>query len=96
MEIQNLEINILYCMCDPLNGRHQDGACDTKDMIEEFSDIPAGVVIREIQSMAKKGLIAFDRSRPRMAITVSGISRLQSSIACRINRLDRCRCSRIG
>ena len=92
MEINNLEINILYFMCNPINGQIQDGAIDSKDVFEEFSDIPDGHVIAAIDAMAKERLILIDRSHSRLSITQSGINRLQSSIACRIHQFDRCQC----
>jgi hypothetical protein len=93
MEISNLEINILYFMCNPLNGQSRDGTIRSKDVFKEFSDIPDGSVITTINSMANDGLITIDRSRSRLSITANGISRLQSSIACRIHHFDSCRCS---
>lgn len=92
MEIKNLKINILYLMCNPLNGQVQVGAIDSKDLFEEFSDIPDGHVIAAIDSMDKERLITVDRSRTRLSITESGINRLQSSIACRIHKFERCQC----
>ena len=92
MEINNLKINILYFMCNPLNGQVQDAAIDSKDIFEEFSDIPDGHVTAAIDAMAEEQLILVDRSRSRLSITASGINRLQSSIACRTHQFDRCRC----
>lgn len=94
MEIQNLEINILYCMCNPLKGRIQDGTSSTQDIVDEFSDIPPGNILTAIQSMVKERLITIDRSGARIAITQNGINRLQSSLACRIHQFDSCRCGR--
>ena len=92
MEINNLEINILYLICNPLNGQVQEGAIDSKAIFEEFSDIPDGHVIAAFDSMARENLILIDRTHSRLSITQSGINRLQSSIACRIYHFDRCRC----
>ena len=92
MKINNLEINILYSLCNPINGQVQDGAVDSKDIFEEFSDIPADQVIAAIDSMANSRLIRMDRAHSRLSITQSGIHRLQSTIACRVYQFDRCRC----
>jgi len=93
MEIANLEINILYFMCDPRSGPAQGGPVDARDIFDEFSDIPESTIESVIDSMAGDGLIAVDRARSRLSITSNGINRLQSSLACRIHRFDRCRCS---
>jgi hypothetical protein len=88
MEINNLEVNILYFMCNPLNGQVQDGAIDSKAIFEEFSDIPDGHVIAAFDSMGRENLIVIDRTHSRLSITQSGINRLQSSIACRIHHFE--------
>ncbi|MFO7714061.1 hypothetical protein [Desulfosarcina sp.] len=92
MEINNLEINILYFMCNPINGQAEDGTIDSRDVFEQFSDIPAGSIMSAINSMVKNRLITTDPSRSRLWITAEGINRLQSSIACRIHQFDSCRC----
>lgn len=92
MEINNLEINILYFICNPLNGQVQKGAIDSKAIFEEFSDIPDGHVVVAIDTMARQNLIRIDRTHSRLSITQRGINRLQSSIACRIYDFDCCSC----
>ena len=94
MQIANLEINILYFMCNPLNGQAGDGAVDRARIFEEFSDIPSNAVGSAIHALTADGLVAENRKGSQLVITDSGISRLQSSIACRIHRFDRCRCER--
>ncbi len=92
MKMHNLEINILYSLCNPLNGQVQNGAIDSKAIFEEFSDIPNGQLVAAFDSMARENLIQIDRTHSRLSITQIGINRLQSSIACRIHDFDRCRC----
>lgn len=92
MIINNLEINILYYLCDPLNGQVQDAAIDSKEILEAFADIPDDHVIAAMDSMAKARLILMDHDHSRLSITPSGINRLQSTIACRLHHIDRCRC----
>ena len=94
MEINNLEINILYFMCNPLNGHFQDGTINPAGIYEEFSDLPNRSVTAVIESMETDGLITVDRSRFRLSITENGINRLQSSIACQIYRFESCECGR--
>lgn len=92
MKIHNLEINILYCLCEPLDGLRKDRSNAVADIVDAFSDIPAGELMTTVRSMVGDGLITIDRSGNRLAITQGGIDRLQSSLACRIHRFDRCRC----
>lgn len=80
MEINNLEINILYYMCNPLKGQLQDGTINSEDVFEEFSDIPTGSVISAIDSMINDGLITTGRSRSRLSITDNGLNRLQGRV----------------
>jgi hypothetical protein len=94
MEINNLAINILYFMCKPLKGQSRNGTISSRDVFKEFSDIPDSNVMSAINSMANDRLITIDRKRAQLSITASGISRLQSSIACRIHKFDSCRCDR--
>lgn len=93
MQIANLEINILYFMCDPHSGQPQEGTIARGDIFDEFSDIPESTIESVIDSMVADGLIIVDRVRASVSITQNGINRLQSSLACRIHRFDRCRCS---
>ena len=78
MKINNLEVNILYFICNPLNGELQDGTINQRGLLEEFSDLPERSVTAAIDSMESDGLIRIDRSRSRLSITENGISRLQS------------------
>ena len=96
MQIQNLEINILYFMCNPLRGQHADGTVMSRDVFDEFSDIPQGALLSAVNTMVDDGLISSDPSRSHLSITENGINRLQSSIACRIHRFDHCFCGRSG
>ena len=86
MKFNNLKINILYFMCNPLNGQLQDGTIRQDGIFEEFSDIPTRSIIAAIDSMETDGLITIDRSR--ISITESGINRLQSSSVCHICKSD--------
>ena len=86
MKFNNLEINILYFMCNPLNGQLQDGTIRQDGIFEEFSDIPTRSITSAIDSMETDGLITIDRSR--LSITESGIKRLQSSIVCHIYKSE--------
>jgi len=92
MKINNLEINILYLMCNPLSGELQDGTINQSGLLEEFSDLPSRSVTAVIESMKADGLITIDRPRSRLSITENGINRLQSSIACHIHQFDSCGC----
>ena len=97
MEVYNLEINILYFICNPLSGQLQDGTINPAGIYDEFSDLPNRSITAVIASMETDGLITVDRSRSRLSITENGINRLQSSLACRIHQFDSCGCgSRIG
>jgi predicted methyltransferase len=77
-------------MCNPLNGQLQDGTIRQDGIFEEFSDIPTRSITSAIVSMETDGLITIDRSR--VSITESGINRLQSSIACHVDKFDSCGC----
>jgi hypothetical protein len=90
MQINNLEINILYYMCNPLNGELQDGTTNQTGLLEEFSDLPERSVTAVIDSMQTDGLITIAGSR--ISITENGIHRLKSSIACHIYKFDSCEC----
>jgi hypothetical protein len=92
MEINNLEINILYFMCNPLNGQLQDGTIRREGILEEFSDIPERIITSAIDSMRTDGLITIERSW--ISITERGLNRLQSSIACHVHKFDSCWCGR--
>lgn len=94
MEIQNLEINILYFMCNPVRGHQEDGTILERDLFEEFSDIPEEKLFSTIDDMVDDRLIVMQPSESKLSITDRGIDRLQSSIACRVHRFDACRCGR--
>ena len=94
MKIHNLEINILYCLCDPLSGLGNDRSSAVADIVDAFSDIPVGQLMSTIRAMVGDGLITIDRYGNRLTITDGGINQLQSTIACRVHRFDRCRCGR--
>jgi hypothetical protein len=94
MEITNLEINILYFMCDPHNGLPPTERIDSKAIFNEFSDIPEGSIESAIDTMANDRLITIDPTGATVAITKNGIDRLESSLVCRIHHFDRCRCGR--
>ncbi|MGD8700820.1 MAG: hypothetical protein PVG51_00350 [Desulfosarcina sp.] len=92
MNIRNLDINILFYLCDRLqqNGDHRQTAIDT--IFEEFSDIPESEIISAIRSMTNDRLIAIDKPRSRLSVTEKGVDRLRSSVACRINPSELCAC----
>jgi len=92
MNFNNLLVNILYFMCNPLNGQLQDGMINQEGIFEEFSDLPESSVASAIDSMLTDELIMIDPSRSRISITENGISRLQSTIACHIHKFDSCEC----
>ena len=92
MKINNLELNILYFICNPLNGELQDGTVDQSGIYEEFSDIPESNLSAAIDSMETDGLISTDRPGSRISITENGLNRLQASIACHIFKFDSCSC----
>jgi hypothetical protein len=94
MEITNLEINILYFICDPDSGRGRLGRIDRNDIFDEFSDIPDGIVETVIDKMAGDHLITTDAAHSTIEVTPNGVNRLQSSLACRIHHFDRCGCGR--
>ena len=91
MEIDNLEINVLYCLCDGTNERGRRDMHRIAAILEEFSDIPQSNIFAVIDGMRDRGWIRLDRSGSALDITKSGIRRLQASIACRIHRFDHCR-----
>lgn len=88
MQIQNLEINILYHMCHPPT----DGTIVNRDLFDEFADIPQGEMLSAIDAMVGDGLVIRDASRTRLSVTPKGRRRLQHSVACRIHPFDPCRC----
>jgi DNA-binding PadR family transcriptional regulator len=92
MNIRNLKINILFFICDSLNGHSENGSAMTKDVFEDFSDIPTGELLSAVNAMVDEGLITTSSSRAYLSITEKGINRLQSSIACRVNKFDHCQC----
>lgn len=93
MNIRNLDINILYYLCDrlPQNGDKQQIAIDT--IFEEFSDIPESEIDSVIRSMTIDRLIAIDETRSWLSMTEHGLNRLRSSVACRISPFEPCACS---
>ena len=92
MQIQNLKINILFFLCDSRIDRITIGTAKLADLFNELSDIPEEEILSSISAMVDQDLITVDRSRSKLSITGSGIGRLESSIACRINHLDHCKC----
>jgi DNA-binding PadR family transcriptional regulator len=90
--IRNLEINILFFICDSLNSHSENGSAMIKDVFEDFSDIPRGQLRSAVKAMVDEGLITTSPSQACLSITEKGISRLQSSVACRINNFDHCQC----
>jgi hypothetical protein len=94
MEITNLEINILYFICDPDSGQSRFGRIDSKAIFDEFSDIPDGIVETVIDKMSSDQLINMDAAHSTIEITPTGVNRLQSSLACRIHHFGRCGCGR--
>lgn len=95
MEIMNLEVNILYFLCSPVDGAREPVPVDTvpaSHLFDAFADIPAGSIEAVLRSMAADRLITMDPGRARIGITANGIQRLQASIACRIHRFENCRC----
>jgi hypothetical protein len=93
MNIRNLDINILYYLCDRLqqNGDHQ--RIDIDAIFEEFSDIPEREIDSAIRSMTNDRLIATDGPRSWLSVTEHGLNRLRSSVACRISPSELCACS---
>jgi hypothetical protein len=51
MQIQNLEVNILYYLCNPLSGREEDGTAMDKDLVEKYSDIPEEAIQSAFDTM---------------------------------------------
>lgn len=88
MHIQNLEINILFFMCHP----PLDGNVVSRDLFDEFTDIPQGEMLSAIDAMAGDGLVTSDASRSHLSITAKGRHRLEQSLVCRIHQFDPCRC----
>lgn len=87
MQIRNLEVNILYHLCNPLNGREADGTATDKDLMNEFSDIPEKIVQSTIDTMIADELIRRNSSKPHLTITAKGIRQLQSSVVYRMQNL---------
>ena len=92
MQINNLNINILYFVCNPTRGQEADGTARYEDVVNAFSDIPESNISAVISSMIADKLISMGPSRRRITITKNGIHRLQASVACRIHRFDGCQC----
>jgi hypothetical protein len=91
-KINNLNINILYFVCNPARGQEADGTARYEDVVNAFSDIPESNISAVIGSMIADKLISMGPSRRRITITKNGIHRLQASVACRIHRFDGCQC----
>jgi hypothetical protein len=92
MPIQNLEINILFTMCDPRIKRVETGTVQSRELFDEFSDIPEKEILFAIDAMVNKGLITRDTPRSQLSVTPSGINRLKSHTACRVHHFDQCDC----
>lgn len=92
MQIQNLEINILFFLCDSRIERVAVGTAKLMDLLNELSDIPEGEIMSAISTMVDQDLITVDGSRSKLSITQSGIDRLRSSVACQIHHFDHCKC----
>ena len=88
MQIRNLEVNILYFLCNPLSGREEDGTALDQDLMDEFSDIPEDEIRFAIDAMVADELIRQNPSESNLTITAKGIKRLQSSVAYRMHNLN--------
>jgi ABC-type nickel/cobalt efflux system permease component RcnA len=92
MPIHNLEINILFIMCDPRIDRVETGTVQSRELFIEFSDIPEEEIQSAIDAMVKQGLIMSDTPRSQLSVTPLGINRLKSHTACRVHHFDQCGC----
>ena len=88
MQIQNLEVNILYFFCNPMSGREEDGTAMDEDLMDEFSDIPKGSVQSTLNKMIADDLIRRNPSNSYLTITAKGIKQLRSSVAYRMHNFD--------
>ncbi len=96
MEIVNLEVNILYFLCSPIDGSKTPGVVDRKAVIREFSDIPERNIASAVAAMVGAGLVTVDPEGSPIRVTDRGIEHLQASIACRVHQFTPCRCGLSG
>jgi hypothetical protein len=88
MQIQNLEINILYYLCNPLSGREEDGTAMDKDLVEKFSDIPEEAIQSAIDTMIADDLIRRNPPKSHLTITAKGLKQLRTSVAYHVHNFD--------
>lgn len=93
MKVKNLDINILYYICDRLQKSKDDQEIAIDTIFEEFSDIPKSELNSAIRLMIDDRLIAIDKAQSRLSMTELGSKRLRSSLACRIGQFELCDCS---
>ena len=90
MQINNLNINILYFMCNPDHGHNCGKNVIYADVVEAFTDLPETSVRTAIDGMCNENLISADGPQSRLSITRTGGQRLQASLACRIHHFGSC------
>jgi hypothetical protein len=92
MEIKNLEINILYHLCEHLEHGRSGHSVPRQMIVELFSDIPENQLDSAINTLAVKRLLQPHEHGARLSITREGIDYLQSTAICQISQPDECNC----
>lgn len=94
MQFTNLDINILYFLCNPVYVKEDNKSVRYADIVDAFSDIPEDQIRSTVRSMINDKLLRADPMHTRITVTPSGVDRLRGSIACKINQFSRCQCNR--
>ncbi|GAB6905043.1 hypothetical protein DESC_700150 [Desulfosarcina cetonica] len=92
MEIMNLEISILYFLCQTDLHRDPAGTGLYESVVHAFADIPQDDIRTIIDGMVANRLISLNSSGTRLTVTAEGVLHLQASLPCRIHAFDGCRC----
>lgn len=80
MEFWNLEINIVYHMCEELTRKNRCGPLEIDVIYRTFSDIPKDKINSNIRLLVDKGWIREDKDRSRLFLTDHGRSEVRSFI----------------
>jgi hypothetical protein len=80
MKLKNLDMNILYYVCEKLTRRDRCGGFDTGLIYEKFSDIPDEEIEKNIQALVDRGWLRNDTKGSCVHLTKMGRSEIRSFI----------------
>lgn len=95
MEFRNLDINIVYQMCEELTRKNRCGPLETDFIYRAFSDIPKKKIDSNIRSLVHRGWIQEDKDGLRLFLTDQGRSEIRAFIPAKLlsicEKLNRCK-----